>query len=239
MNIPIALFALAVTAPVVEETKAHGDTSYDVPGTVLVAVGLGSLVYGFTQAEKHGWASAQTIGFIAVGSIALVLFVLVEKRAANPLLPMSVPWHRNRGPSFLASVTVGAALLGGTLYLTFYLQIVLGFSPFVAGLAAQLSTRVGPKLPMTVGPVVAAAGLLLLSRIEVHGSYWTGVLPGLLVFGAGLGLLMVPMQNVALVGYSQVFLWSAALIVVIAPVVAALVRAEKHDLPTEGAVGAH
>ncbi|MFD4292206.1 MFS transporter [Rhodococcus sp. NPDC058532] len=317
VNVPIAIFALAVTAPIVRETKAHGDTRYDLPGTVLVAVGLGSLVYGFTQAEKHGWSSSQTIGFIALGLVALVVFVVVEKRSANPLLPMSVPWHRNRGPSFLASVMVGAALLGGTLYLTFYLQIVLGYSPFVSGVAslplsvaitiaaavaAQLSTGVGPKLPMTTGPVVAAAGLLLLSRIEVHSSYWTAVLPGLLVLGAGLGLLMVPMQNLALVGvrdhdagaasalvnatmqiggalgtalfttiyvsaktvfaadspastdpgalrevalgaevagYSQVFVWAAVLLLVIAPIVAILVRATKSDLPDTAPVGVH
>ncbi|MGW6379033.1 MFS transporter [Rhodococcus sp. NPDC055112] len=215
VNIPVAVFAIAVTAPIVRETKAHGDTSYDIPGTVLIAIGLGSLVYGFTQAEKHGWASTQTVGFIGLGLVALALFVLVEKRSKNPLLPLSVPWHRDRGASFIGSMLVGSALLGGTLYLTFYLQIVLGFSPvaagfgslpmaifivMAAGISAQLSTKIGPKPLMIVGPLVAAFGLALLTQIGVDSSYWTHVLPGLATFGFGLGLLMVPMQNLSLIG---------------------------------------
>lgn len=214
VNIPIALFAIAVTVPIVKETKAHGDTSYDLPGAVLIALGLGSLVYGFTRAE-HGWAETDTVAFIALGLAFLTLFVLVERRTANPLLPLSIPWHRDRGAALIGSMLVGAALLGGTLYLTFYLQIVLGFSPVMSGVgslpmaffiviastvAAQLSTRIGPKPLMVAGPVVAAAGLLLLTQIDVHSSYWTHVFPGLAIFGLGLGLLMVPMQNLALIG---------------------------------------
>ncbi|WFR73698.1 MFS transporter [Prescottella defluvii] len=214
VNVPVALFAIAVTLPIVKETKAHGDTSYDLPGTVLVAIGLGSLVYGFTKAE-HGWLETQTLLFIGIGLLALVVFVLVEKRTANPLLPLSVPWHRDRGAAFIGSALVGAALLGGTLYLTFYLQIVMGLSPVMSGvgslpmacfivlastIAAQLTTRIGPKPLMVVGPILAATGLFLLTQIGVDSSYWTHVFPGLAMFGFGLGLLMVPMQNLALLG---------------------------------------
>lgn len=214
VNIPVAIFAIAVTLPIVMETKAHGDTSYDLPGTVLVAIGLGSLVYGFTKAE-HGWLETQTLVFIGIGLVALVAFVLVEKKSANPLLPLSVPWHRDRGAAFIGSALVGAALLGGTLYLTFYLQIVMGLSPVMSGvgslpmaffiviastIAAQLSTRIGPKPLMVVGPIFAAVGLFLLTQIGVDTSYWTHVFPGLAIFGFGLGLLMVPMQNLALLG---------------------------------------
>ncbi|MFE3543761.1 MFS transporter [Nocardia sp. NPDC059177] len=215
VNVPIAAFAFAAAAPIVAETRAHGDTAYDLPGTVLVALGLGALVYGCTEAEKFGWASAQALGFIAGGLAALAAFVFVERRATNPLLPLYIPWNTNRAPALLGSVAMGAVLIGGTLYLTFYLQIVLGMSPFVsgaaalpltvaitlaAGIATQLSVRVGPKLPMAVGPLVAAVGLLLLTRIEVDSSYATRVLPALIVLGLGLGLLIAPMQNMALVG---------------------------------------
>ncbi len=214
VNIPIALIAIAAAVPIVKETKAHGDTSYDLPGAVLIALGLGSLVYGFTRAE-HGWGQADTLLFIALGLVFLAIFVVVESRSKNPLLPLSVPWHRDRGAALIGSMLVGAALLGGTLYLTFYLQIVLGFSPVMAGvgslpmaffivlastIAAQLSTKIGPKPLMVAGPLVAAAGLLMLTQIEVHSSYWTHVFPGLAIFGFGLGLLMVPMQNLALIG---------------------------------------
>jgi len=155
---------VASACSAVKETNAHGDTSYDLPGTVLVAIGLGSLVYGFTKAE-HGWLETQTLLFIGIGLVALVAFVLVEKRSTNPLLPLSVPWHRHRGAELIGSALVGSALLGGTLYL-----------------------------------ILAAAGLFLLTQTEVDTSYWTHVFPGLAIFGFGLGLLMVPMQNLALLG---------------------------------------
>ncbi|MGW4480454.1 MFS transporter [Rhodococcus triatomae] len=310
VNVPVALFALAVTAPIVRETKAHGDVRYDIPGTVLVALGLGALVYGFTQAEKHGWDSAPAIGFVVVGLLALGAFVAVEKRSSHPLLPLYIPWDRNRAPGLIGSLVIGSVLIGGTLYLTFYLQIVLGMSPFVsgvaslpltvaitvaAGVAAQASTRIGPKVPMAVGPVVAAAGLvLMLTRIDVDSSYWTVVLPALLVLGFGIGLMIAPMQNVALVGvrdhdagaasalvnaamqiggalgtalfttiyvsakssystsnpaaqpfsvevsgYAHVFGWAAVFLVIVSPIVMALVRVTKDELPAEGAVGVH
>ncbi|MGW0043779.1 MFS transporter [Rhodococcus sp. NPDC003348] len=148
----------------------------------------------------------------------LAVFVVVESRTRNPLLPLAVPWHRDRGGALIGSLLVGAALIGGMLYLTFYLQIVLGFSPIMgglgavpmaggtivaAGVAAQLTTRIGPKPLMVAGPVIAAIGLFLLTRIEVDSSYWTHVFPGLVVFGFGLGLLMMPMQNLALLGVAD------------------------------------
>lgn len=214
VNIPVAAVAVVAASKLMWESKAEGDTHYDLPGAVLVAAGLGSLVYGFTRAER-GWTQPATLGFIALGLVLLVAFVLVERRTANPLLPMSVPVHRDRGAAFIGSTLVGAALLGGILYLTFYLQIVLGYTPIAAGLASlpmtaailvsagitsQLLPRTGPRPLMAVGPVLATAGFLLLTRIGVDTAYLTHVLPGLLLVGFGLGLLMVPMQSMALVG---------------------------------------
>lgn len=214
VNIPIAALAIAAAVPVIVETKAHGDTSYDLPGALLVAIGLGSLVYGFTRAE-HGWLEPDTLGFIIGGLVVLAVFVLVENRSANPLLPLSVPWDRNRGAALIGITLAGVAIIGSTLYLAIYLQAILEFSPMMAGvaclpitvfivlasgLAARLTVTVGARIPLAIGPVVAAAGLLLLAQIDVDSSYWTGVFPGLAVFGFGMGLLMVPMQNVALIG---------------------------------------
>ncbi|MFF0817301.1 MFS transporter [Rhodococcus sp. NPDC003318] len=153
---------------------------------------------------------------VPIAIFTLAAFVAVEKRSSHPLLPLHIPWDRNRAPGLIGSVVVGSVLIGGTLYLTFYLQVALGMSPFVSGVAslpltvaitiaarvaAQVSTRVGPKIPMAVGPVVAAAGLVpMLTRIDVDSSYRTVVLPALLVSGFGIGLMIAPMQNVALVG---------------------------------------
>lgn len=136
VNVPVAIFAAAAAIPLVKESKAEGDTRYDVPGAILVALGLGSLVYGFTEAED-GWSNVSTLSFIALGIVLLAAFVVVESRSANPLLPLGVLLDRDRGSAYLGSAIIGAALLGGTLYLTFYFQIVLGFSPVVAGVASS------------------------------------------------------------------------------------------------------
>ena len=214
VNVPIAAAAVAAAVPVLRESRADGDTRYDLPGAVLVTAGLGSLVYGFSRAQS-GWGRWDTIGFIVLGVLLLAAFVAVEHRASVPLLPLRVVADRVRGGAYLVSVLVGAALLGALLYLTLHFQIVLGLTPVRAGIAslpmtfAIVSTApvvsrllgvVGPRILMTVGPLVAAAGLLWMSSITVDGSYWTQVLPGQLLLGVGLALVFIPMQNLALSG---------------------------------------
>jgi MFS family permease len=123
--------------------------------------------------------------------------------------------NKVRGGAFLVSALTGSALLGGLLFLIFYFQIVLGYSPLLSGLASLPMTavimvtvgvlsnvlpKIGVRLPMTVGPILAAAGLFYLSFITVEGNYVLEVLPGLVVLGIGLGAIFVPLQNVALAG---------------------------------------
>jgi EmrB/QacA subfamily drug resistance transporter len=197
-----------------KESKAEGDNRYDIWGTVSVALGLGSLVYGFSLAEE-GWARLDTIGFLALGAGLLVLFVVIESRVAQPLLPLRVVTNRVRGGAFLIQAIVGSVLIGATLYLTFHFQIVLGMSPLIAGVANVAMTvvilvvvpvltkalpAVGPRPLMIVGPLFAAAGLFYLSFITPDGSYFTQVLPALVLLGIGLASLFVPLQNLALTG---------------------------------------
>ncbi|MCU1633831.1 MAG: transporter, partial [Micrococcaceae bacterium] len=152
---------------------------------------------------------------LALGVLLLGLFILVESRAAHPLLPLRIITDRARAGAYLSSIAVGAALLGALLYLTLYFQIVLGLSPLHSGLASlpmtaaiiicagvvsRLLPRVDPRILMTVGPLIAATGLLLLSRITVGGSYVLEVLPGQILLGVGLAFIFVPLQNVALLG---------------------------------------
>ena len=217
VNVPIAIVAIVGALAFMKESRAHGNTRYDIPGTLLVVAGLASLVLGFSRAEE-GWARLDTIGFLVAGVVLLAGFVLVEQRVSNPLLPMRVIVDKVRGGAFLVSTLTGAALLGGLLFLTFYFQIVLGYSPLQAGFASLPMTlvimvcatvlssvlpKIGVRIPMTVGPIIAAAGLFYLSFITVEGNYVLEVLPGVVLLGIGLASLFVPLQNVALAGVEE------------------------------------
>ncbi|MET4582682.1 EmrB/QacA subfamily drug resistance transporter [Conyzicola nivalis] len=217
VNVPIAIVAIVGALAFMKESRAHGNTRYDIPGTLLVVAGLASLVLGFSRAEE-GWARFDTIGFLVAGVVLLAAFVLVERRVSNPLLPMRVIVDKVRGGAFLVSTLTGAALLGGLLFLTFYFQIVLGYSPLHAGFASlpmtlvimvcatvlsQLLPKIGVRIPMTVGPIIAAGGLFYLSFITVEGNYVLEVLPGVVLLGIGLASLFVPLQNVALAGVEE------------------------------------
>ena len=199
------------------ESKADGDNRYDVVGAITVTLGLGALVYGFSLAES-GWGTPQTIGFLAVGVALLVLFVWVESRVKQPLLPLRVVTDRVRGGAFLIQAVAGSVMIGSTLYLTFHLQIVLGMAPLDAGLAslplpiaimlvAPFATRmlssIGPRPMMVTGPLIVAAGLVYLSRVTPDGSYFAQVLPALVVMGVGMALVFVPLQNLALAGVAS------------------------------------
>jgi EmrB/QacA subfamily drug resistance transporter len=215
VNVPIALVVAAAALPVVRESKAEGRARYDLPGAVTVTVGLLALVYGFTRAAEQGWGAGITIGLLSAAAALLVAFVVVEARAAAPLLPLRVAWERNRGGSFLASLLVGAGLFAMFLFLTFYFQQTLGYSalrsgfaflPFSvgiivsAGLASQVLPRTGPKILMAGGIALAVVGLLLLTRVGLHTGYASHVLPAELLISVGMGFAFVPMSSVALIG---------------------------------------
>jgi EmrB/QacA subfamily drug resistance transporter len=215
VNIPVAVVAVVAAIPLVPESRARGNTRYDIPGALVVTAALVSLVYGFTKAAEDGWGSAVTISFIAAGVVLLALFVLIELRSSHPLLPLRIVLDRNRGGAFLSSLLVGAGLFGAFLFLTFYFQVVLHYSPLksgaaslpvtvgvlvAAGLASQLMPRMGAKPLMVTGGVVAAAGMLYLTQLGVTTNFAIHVLPAELVLGLGLGLMFVPLSSLALVG---------------------------------------
>jgi EmrB/QacA subfamily drug resistance transporter len=210
--IPAAIGALALL-----HNQAHAATArIDLPGTLTASGGLFALVYGFSNAETHGWGAASTIAFLAAGVALLAAFVAIQRRAEHPLLPLRVVLDRNRGGSYLAVGIVGAGMFGVFLFLTYYLQQTLGFSPIKTGLAflpmigmvmvtattatTRLLPRTGPRPLLTVGMVLSAAGMVLLAQLGVDSTYAAHVLPGLLVSGAGLGLVMAPAMNTATLG---------------------------------------
>ena len=152
--------AIALAIPIVPESKAPGDTSYDIPGAVLITLGLASFVYGFTRVAQNaqenaaaGRAAATARWTRAVGadcssasaSLLVAAFVVLELRTRNPLLPMRIVLDRNRGGAYLTSTLVGAGLIGAFFFLSLYFQQVLGYTPVEAGLAS---------LPTTLGVFV-------------------------------------------------------------------------------------
>ncbi|GAA0498910.1 MFS transporter [Paractinoplanes deccanensis] len=218
VSTPIAILAALAAARFVGESRAEGNTRYDLPGALTSTAGLVALVYGFTKASEDGWDSATTIGFLVAAAVLLVAFVVIELRSSHPLLPMRVILDRNRGGSFLAALLIGSGLFGVFLFLTFYLQITLGYSalmtgvaflPFTlgiilgAGFSAQLQTRVGPRLLMFGGLLLSTVGMVMLTRIGVDTGFWTHVFPAELVISFGMGVTFGPMSNTALVGVAD------------------------------------
>jgi EmrB/QacA subfamily drug resistance transporter len=226
VNLPVALVAMLLAIPLVPESKAHGDTRYDVVGAVLATLGLVGLVYGFTKAGeltpastlRYGWGSPVTLSFIGAAVVLLILFVVWETRVGNPLLPMRILLDRTRGGAFLSSTLIGAGFIGAIFFVSLYFQNVLHYTPLQAGLASLplsggvllaagvasgLLPRLGPKPIMSFGAVLAACGMLILTRIGVDTSYLTHVFPAEVILGVGLGCTFVPLGNIALVGVSE------------------------------------
>jgi EmrB/QacA subfamily drug resistance transporter len=218
VSAPIAIVAALAATRFVRESKAEGNTRYDLPGAVTVTGGLVALVYAFTKASTDGWGATVTVGFLIAAAVLLIAFVVIELHTSHPLLPMRVVLDRNRGGAFLAALLIGVGLFGVFLFLTFYLQITLGYSalmtgvaflPFTlgiiggAGVSAQLLTRVGPRALMVAGATLAALGMVMLTRIGVDTSYWSHVLPAELVISFGMGTAFGPLSNTALVGVAD------------------------------------
>ncbi len=215
INVPIAIIAAFGALRVVRESKAPANHGYDLPGAVTVTGGLLALVYAFTKAGSDGWSSSVTVTLFAIAGVLLVAFVLLERRAAHPLLPLRVVLDRNRGGSFLASLLVGTALLGTFLSLTYYFQGTLHYSamksgfafvPFSLGIiagatvASRFLPRFGPRALMSVGLAMAAAGLIILTTLTVHSTYFVTVLPAEVIISLGMGMSFVAMSSTALIG---------------------------------------
>jgi len=188
----------------------------DVPGALLVSGAVFCLVYGFSNAASHGWATPSTYGFVAAGVALGVVFAVWQGRAAYPLLPPRVVLDRNRGGAYLSMFIGTAGLFGTFLFLTYYLQQTLGYSPLVTGFAflpmsgglivmANLSTialmpRFGPKPLVASGMLAAAGGTAWLAQLGPRTGYTTGVLGPLILAGVGLGLVIAPAINTGTFG---------------------------------------
>jgi hypothetical protein len=189
----------------------------DWPGTVLAVAGLVAVVYGLSEAATKSWSAPETIVLLVAGVVLLAAFVLVEQRVAHPLLPLRIVLNRFRGGAYLAIGLSSIGVFGIFLFLTYYVQLTLGYSPVKSGLAflpmiaaivatstissGVLLPRTGPRPLLPAGLLVMAGGLALLAaRLGLRTSYLDWILPGLLVVGAGLGVVFGVALNTATYG---------------------------------------
>ena len=215
VNVPIAIAAFMLAIPNVKESKASGDTRYDIPGAITSTLGLVSLVYGITQAGELGWSDQTTLMWFGAAIALLAVFFVIESRTSHPLLPMNILLNRNRGASYLTSFIVGAGLFGMFLFLAYFFQGILQYSPIKAGLlflpfsvgvgisagiASQALPRFGPRYVSFIGLIMATAGMLLLTQLEPTSAYVSDILPALMVLSLGMGLVFVPISATALFG---------------------------------------
>jgi EmrB/QacA subfamily drug resistance transporter len=213
INVPLAVAVIAVTLRHVPETRDPSAVrGIDVAGALLTAAGLAGVTWALITAGERGLTAA-ALAAGGMGLASLAGFVAVERRSRHPMLPLEIFRSRQFTAANLVTFIVYASLSITFLLLVVYLQVVLGYSPLRAGAATLpitglmlalsagaglLADRIGPRLPMTIGPLGIAAGLMLLSRLQADATYLRGVLPGVLVFGLGLSLTVAPLTATVL-----------------------------------------
>ncbi|WP_327120761.1 DHA2 family efflux MFS transporter permease subunit [Nocardia sp. NBC_01730] len=205
MFVNLAFAAVALVGAVLLLAKHAGTDrpKLDIPGTVVVTAALFGIVYGFSHAESHGWTDSVTLAFLIGGAVLLAAFAWLETRVAHPLLPMRIVLDRMRGTSYLTVFVMGIGMFAIFLFLTYYMQLTLGYSPIMTGVAflpmvaamvvssttapSFLLPKVGPKIVVSGGFLVAAGGMAWLTRIGLDTGYATHILPALVLLGLGLG----------------------------------------------------
>jgi EmrB/QacA subfamily drug resistance transporter len=219
VNLVFAVIAVAGALAYISSSRPAARPQMDWPGSVLACAGLFLIVFGFSHAETAGWTAALTIGSLVLGVVLLTGFVLAERRVSHPLLPLRVILDRARGGSYACVGLVGIAIFGLFLFLTYYLQVIKGYSPLTSGLlflpmvgcillSSNLSSivflpRLGPRVLIATGMVLGAAGTGYLSRITVTSGYASAVLPALLIMGLGFGMIFAPAINTATAGVAR------------------------------------
>jgi EmrB/QacA subfamily drug resistance transporter len=208
VNVPVGIVALLATLRFVPESRAEvAHRTFDLRGAVTVTAGLVVLVFGIVKAQAWGWGSPRIIGLLVAGLGLLALFVALERRSPAPLVRLSIFRIRTLAVADLVLLLVASGMFGMFYFASLYVQNTLGYSPLRAGLAflpitagivvgagiaQQLIRRIGVRNVALVGVSLATAGLVVLTRLPVHGSYVGDLLPGLLPLSIGMGLTFVP-----------------------------------------------
>nr|WP_307713090.1 MFS transporter [Streptomyces sp. V4I23] len=217
VNLPIGVL-IALLAPVfINESERHSGR-FDVSGALTSTVGMASLVYGFIRASEDGWRDGLTLGAFGVAAVLLTAFVLIERRAREPITPLRMFADRNRSGTYLIMMSLSAAMFGMFFFIVLFVQNVLGYSPITSGLAflpvtvmivtaAGISSKLlpvlGPKPFLVVGAVLTGGGMAWLTAISPEASYLGGILGPMLLFGFGMGLVFVTATLTAVSGVAQ------------------------------------
>jgi EmrB/QacA subfamily drug resistance transporter len=216
INVPVGVAVFLFSLRLITESKDEAaERSFDIPGAVTVTGGLMVLVYAIVEAQQKGWGSAQTIGTFAVSAVLLASFVAIELRATAPLVRLSIFRVRSLATANLVMLFVMSGMFAMFFFNSLYIQRVLGYGPLKAGLAflpftagimvsaglaSSFAPKVGVRLVAVIGMIASAAGLVLLTRLPVDGSYLTDFLPSLVIVSLGMGAVFVPLTLIATTG---------------------------------------
>ena len=215
INLPLAAAGIWAAVRCIPESRSPRGARIDVPGAALATLGLGGAVYALIEAPAHGPAVPVAA---AAGAILLAAFLVAERRSPRPMLPLALFGSRQFSGSNAVTLGVYFALGGATFLLVLQLQDVLGYSPLAAGAAltpitvlllvlsppaGKLAARIGYRTPMTVGPLIAGAGVALLSGVRAGSGYATAMLPGIVVLGLGLAATVAPLTTAVLAGAEE------------------------------------
>ncbi len=219
VNLVIAVPTTIVALRLLVNHRPPARARIDIPGVLTWTLGLFALVFGFSNAATHGWGATATVVPLIASPLLLTAFVLIERRVEHPLLPLHIVWDRARGGSYAALLVTGAGVFAVFLFLTYFLQQNLGFSPLKTGLAflpltvvlvitsttvqTRVVQRTGVKPCVFLGMALGVIGMLLFTQLTPTSSYGTGVLPGLLVIGVGMGCIFAPTFSAATLGVAQ------------------------------------
>jgi EmrB/QacA subfamily drug resistance transporter len=219
VNLPVCVLILFGAFRLVPGGRpADRVAGFDVPGAVLATGGMLLLVYALVRAPEQGWGSAHTIGELATAGVLLAAFTVIELRRRNPLFPFSIFRVKGLAASDVVAMISFAAIVSVFYFLTLYMQNILGFSPIrsgsaylpftagvivAAGISSQLFARIGTRPVIVAGTLIAAAGAWYLSRLPVHGTYPSNLLPGLLIMAVGTGAVLVAVTTAGNAGVPE------------------------------------
>jgi EmrB/QacA subfamily drug resistance transporter len=206
VNVPVGVLAIAASLLLIDESRDETHASLDIPGLALSAIGLFALTYGLIEANAYGWGSARIVGSFAVAAVALVGFVMRERRARAPMLDLTLFRNGTYAGANIVVLLVALAMFGVFFFVSLYMQNILGYSAVQAGaaflpmtiliivaapIAGKTSDRIGSRWLMTAGMTLLAVQLLYFSQLGPKATYWA-LLPAMLIGGLGMSLTMTP-----------------------------------------------